>query len=374
VFCEPHNDQLNTFDYWAFMTVRNWGENSAGNWTLTVTNSGNAAGNLTLANLSVFGTPTTAPANPLPVVSLQASRSTAFAGSSITLNATAIDRNANNTAGTISKIEFFSNNGSGPVSIGNATTAPYSLSWSTNSTGNYSFTATATDGGDATSNSTAVSATTPPISVRIDRRPFAAWDFDTPTQSSVALATAVQGARRYNSNFGSNNGTIAQILFHGSNGSSLWNSSSGEIWTGAGNSSVNLLADANQFGSNAALLLRGGTNLSANNKTIVFLLDMTQARRLEISYAAMGTPDGFTTHAWHYWNANSNTWEQILDENGLATITVPTTFTEIVLDQVPGTGFNGRANARVRLTVNGATAVGGTNLLDNIRFNATVAP
>jgi hypothetical protein len=369
------------------MTVRNWSENSSGNWTLTVTNSGSSNGNLTLANLTVYGTPTSAPANPLPVLSLQASRSLAFAGSSITLNATAIDRNSNNTAGSIAKVEFFSNNGSGPVSIGNATSAPYSISWSTNSTGNYTFTATATDRGDATSNSTAVSATSAPITVRIDRRPYAAWDFDTlkvdpefdpnnpddDPAGKVSLSTALQSSRKYSANFGSNNGTIAQILFHGGNGSSLWNSSGGEIWTGTG-STENFLADTNPFGSNSALLLRGGTNLSANGKSIVFQLDMTQARRLEISYAAEASPGGFTTHVWHFWDDVAKSWKPILDENGNATIVVPPASAEIVLDQVPGAGFNGRANARVRLTVNGATAVGGTNLLDNIRFNATVAP
>jgi subtilisin family serine protease len=387
VFCEPHSDQLNEFDEWTFMTVRNWGENSSGFWTLTITNSGATAGNLTLANLTVYGTPTTAPANPLPVVNLAASRvfptdsggnrtisvSRAFVDTTITLNATATDRNSDNTAGSIAKVEFFSNNGSGPVSIGNATASPFTCNFTATAAGNLTFTATATDAGDATSNSTAASATSAPITVRIDPRPFAAWDFDTATQSLENLAAAIQSPRKYDANFGSNNGTIARILLNGENGSSTWSTANGEIWTGTG-STENFLADSNPFGSNTALLLRGGKNLSANGKSIVFLLDMTQARRLEISYAAEASLDGFTTHTWEYWDDNAKVWRPIEDEFGNSSISVPSFFSEIVLDQVGGAGFNGRANARVRLTVTGATAITGTNLLDNIRFNATVAP
>jgi hypothetical protein len=137
------------------------------------------------------------------------------------------------------------------------------------------------------------------------------------------------------------------------------------------------MADANPFGANTALLLRGGKNLSSNSKSIVFQLDMTKARRLEISYATMGDAGGFTTHTWEYWNelkGQAGGWEPILDENGNPSVSVPSSYTTFTLDQVAGTGFNGRTGARVRLTVSGATAVNGTNLLDNIRFNATVAP
>jgi hypothetical protein len=101
---------------------------------------------------------------------------------------------------------------------------------------------------------------------------------------------------------------------------------------------------------------------------------MTNARRLEISYATARTTGGFTTHKWEYWDDKAETWKAIQDELGNPTVAVPLVETEIVLDQVAGSGFNGRSDARVRLTVSGANAITGTNLLDNIRFNATVAP
>lgn len=376
VFCEPHSDtdtvNGNEFENWTFMTVRNWGENSSGNWTLTITNSGNATGNLTASTLTVFGTQTPALSNPLPVVSLKPSRSTAFLGTAITINATAIDKNSDNTLATISKIEFFSNNGSGPVSIGNSTSTSgnntYSVPWSPPAAGTYTLTATATDGATPSASATSV-----PVTIRVDKYPVAAWDFDTPAQSVVPLATAIQSSRQYTANFGSNNATYAKILLDGSRGSSLWSVSNGELWTGTG-SALNFLADANPFGTNIALLLRGGKNLSSNNKYIVFEIDMTNARRLEISYAAQATTGGFATHEWDYWDDIAKTWRPITDPEDNTQIPIPTTFTTIVLDQVGGAGFNNRANARVRLKVSGATAISGTNLLDNIRFNATVAP
>ena len=404
VFCEPHTDQLNSLEDWTFMTVRNWGETSTGFWKLTITNNGPGSGNLTATTLTVFGTPSANPLNPLPVVNLEAKRSflkesgdfeaitiaRAFVGTAITLSATITDKNSDGTNGSISHVGFFSSNGTGAVSIGNFTSSgnnSYSRIWSPTAVGNFTLTSTATDNGDLTTNATSVNATSSPVRVRIDPYPYAAWDFDTlevdpdfdPNDPAddparkVALSTAIQSSRQYSANFGSNNGTIAKILFDGSLGSSAWNSNNGEIWTENG-LDENSLADTNPFSTNTALVLRGGKNLASNNKSIVFQLDMTNARRLEISYATARTTGGFTTHTWEYWDDKAETWKAIQDELGNPTVAVTFVETEIVLDQVAGSGFNGRSDARVRLTVSGANAITGTNLLDNIRFNATVAP
>jgi hypothetical protein len=209
--------------------------------------------------------------------------------------------------------------------------------------------------------------------IPFNKKLIAGWDFDTIAQSSTPLATAIQSVRQYNANFGSNNGTVPKMILDGTLDSSRWNTSSGEIWTAIG-TQTNLLPGSNFSGNNTALLLRSGTGLSANNKSIVFQLDMTKARRLEISYAAQATTGGFATHEWDYWDDIAKTWRPITDPEDNTQIPIPTTFTTIVLDQVGGSGFNNRANARVRLKVSGATAINGTNLLDNIRFNATVAP
>jgi subtilisin family serine protease len=580
--CEPHFDTVNQFADWTFMSVRHWGETTPGFWKVTITNNGTASGNLTAATVTIFGTPSASPQNPLPVVDIEARRTyptsagsfestpvgNAFAGTPITLRATATDMAAGNGTGTIDKVEFFSNNGTGPVSIGNATPLgnnTYSLTWAPAVPGDYILTATATDGG-----SPPASATSSLVRISIAPPPFVAWDFDTLEPDSpfefhpeqkIPLQTAIQSLRQYSANFRvgssiiaawevtgvSNNSTLApaltahsanasalthgpggirafipaqpntwggtltgnstdaataiarnatatfeiqpeagnslslhsldahnfrrsatgpgkilwqyrigtgnftniglardigqtftsagnqqpslpldqipalqnisdstrvtlrmvlfgtqgqgewflnnqsqydlvlrapppRILFDGTLGSSKWDSANGEIWTDQG-TTVNSLADSNPFATNTALQLRGGKNLAANNKSLVFQLDMTKARRLQISYAALVQPGGFTTHTWEYFNSDTQSWERIPLTDGSLIVDfqppgqpLPSGFSFVEMDIVPGAGFNGRSDARVRLTVNGATAINGTNLLDNIRFNATVDP
>ena len=54
---EKHGDTGNDYANWTFSTVRSWGENSAGNWTLKITDgTAGATGTLTSATVTVFGT------------------------------------------------------------------------------------------------------------------------------------------------------------------------------------------------------------------------------------------------------------------------------------------------------------------------------
>lgn len=63
---EKHGDTGDDYADWTFSTVRSWGENSAGNWTLNVADrTAGTIGTLTDATLTVFGTT----ANNRPVVS-----------------------------------------------------------------------------------------------------------------------------------------------------------------------------------------------------------------------------------------------------------------------------------------------------------------
>lgn len=90
--------------------------------------------------------------NQPPSVSLTApaSGSTFAAGSNITVSASASDSDGN-----VTRVEFFRNG----VSIGVDTSAPYSVTWSNAAAGSYSLTAVATDNGNATTTSAAVSVT-----------------------------------------------------------------------------------------------------------------------------------------------------------------------------------------------------------------------
>jgi hypothetical protein len=85
--------------------------------------------------------------NTPPTVSLTAA-STLVLGQPLALSATAADAD-----GTIAKVEFFA----GTTKLGEATTAPYQLSWTPPAAGTYSLTARATDNGAASTTSTALS-------------------------------------------------------------------------------------------------------------------------------------------------------------------------------------------------------------------------
>lgn len=66
---EKHGDTGDNYADWTFSSVRSWGENSAGNWTLNVADrAAGTTGTLTSATLTVFGTQG-APPNLRPVVS-----------------------------------------------------------------------------------------------------------------------------------------------------------------------------------------------------------------------------------------------------------------------------------------------------------------
>ncbi|SDG04231.1 glycosyl hydrolase family 18 protein [Chitinophaga filiformis] len=92
------------------------------------------------------------PGNQSPVVSITSpSAGASFtAPASITITASASDAD-----GTVSKVEFYN----GATKLGQATSAPYTYSWTNVAAGTYSLTAVATDNGGAVATSSAVSVT-----------------------------------------------------------------------------------------------------------------------------------------------------------------------------------------------------------------------
>lgn len=97
-----------------------------------------------------FTTAGIAPNNTPPTVAITGPT----AGASFTAPATiTLTASASDSDGTIAKVEFFSGN----TLIGTATTSPYSVTWSNVLAGTYSLTAVATDSGNASTTSTAVS-------------------------------------------------------------------------------------------------------------------------------------------------------------------------------------------------------------------------
>jgi subtilisin family serine protease len=359
-FCIPHSDTLNKFENWKFMTVRSWAENPNGNWTLTVTNNGTTAGNLTDAQLVVYGTATPAATTS---VTLAASTTLASLSSNITLNATAVALASNGTTtGNITGVQFFRTiNGTTTLigngnRTGNATNpATYTFTWNTANltAGNYSITANATSSGNVTGASNAVT-------VKLDPILHAGWDFQTLTsnRSSVPLSTALMSVRTYNANFGSGNGTL---LFNGSNGSDRWSYANGEIFVGSG-SALNAGAGFSSLTSNpAALLLRAGRNLSANGKSLIFRCTSTANKTYTISYAAASTTGGFSNHEWSWSNNATGNYTSL----GNAMITSNFTTSNFTTSNATSNG-----TLFLRLKPSGATSASGSNTIDNIRIES----
>ena len=170
--CETGADTTNKLTNWTFMTVRNWGENPTGTWTLKVADrKAGTTGSLTSAELTLFGS-SGVTVNPPPVVSLTTPTEgqTFPPNTVVTLTATATDQNAQGNAGLISQVQFFS----GATSLGIDTTAPYSLAWTTpTAVGNYTLTARATDTEGAAATSTPVNVTVANPAVQLLTENFA---------------------------------------------------------------------------------------------------------------------------------------------------------------------------------------------------------
>jgi len=370
-FCEPHSDTTNRFTNWKFMTVRNWGESSNGTWTLTITNNGPTPGSLTNAELVVYGTDPAATESPKAMAATSTDK--VFKGANIKLSATTSNLTANGTEGSVIFSTDLGELGTGTKSS-NSTTPVYEYTWNTgnDSPGNYLVTANVTSGDGA-------NMVTAPIAIQVDPYPIAAWDFDTPTNSKVPLATAVSSIRKYAANFGSGNLTFNGEFTNGES-SNRWDTSQGEIFSGYGtdeNTAGEMVADTL---SNTALMLRAGKNFGAQDKSLVFEFSMAGQENLIVSYAVNTQPlhiplkdddrdgnydkvsGGFTTHEW-FWSSNGTVWTP------LQTVTPAWGNSTITLNEI--TDLNNSTLSYLRLRVGGSTAVSGQNLIDNIILSAT---
>jgi len=191
---ETHNDTSNLYTNWTFSTVRNWGENPNGTWTLKVADrKAGTTGSLTFAEVTVYGSDGTT-VNSAPRVVLTApTEGQVFApGAAVDLNATASDLTATGATGTVTQVEFFN----GTSSLGIDTTAPYALSWTPPADGAYALSAKATDSEGAVGTSAAINITVgiPPAELLIEEFADASSGDNTTTSGS---ATAWAG----NTNF-----------------------------------------------------------------------------------------------------------------------------------------------------------------------------
>ncbi|NDC76134.1 hypothetical protein EBZ70_12880 [bacterium] len=113
-------------------------------------------------------------------------------------------------------------------------------------------------------------------------------------------------------------------------------------------------------------------NYTANGKSGVFKVSMTNYKDLSISFASIRTSSGFTSLAWEV-STNGTNWTSAGTlVSGTTAGTITTSWSVLSLSTI--TAVNNAATAYVRFTVSGATAQSGNLKIDNVAFNATLVP
>ena len=143
-----------------------------------------------------------APPNTPPSVSL----TSPAPGTTYTAPATiALAASASDTDGSVAKVEFYA----GATKIGEDSTAPYALNWSSVPAGSYSLTAVATDNAGATSTSTTVNVTVNPgggTSINVAAQANGGVSSASSTYSGAYPVTAVNDGSRLGNRWGQGGG------------------------------------------------------------------------------------------------------------------------------------------------------------------------
>ncbi|MDQ8189202.1 S8 family serine peptidase [Roseibacillus persicicus] len=243
---EERSDSSSNYSSWTFSSVRHWGENSAGTWTVRIAdNAASDTGTLTALSLTAHGAPGI-PTNPGPQVAINTptTGSSFSPGATVTVSITASDVTADGSTGSVTSVELFDNG----VSQGLLTSAPYQFSL-TPGLGNHSLTATAIDSEGESASSSVVS-----FSV-IDQAP-------TVTTASLSPASqAYSDEAIITTNLTASDPEESSLSFE-----YFWESSSdGVTWTDSEITGDTLPADPARAGLlwRAVVIANDGTNSSA---------------------------------------------------------------------------------------------------------------
>lgn len=353
VFSEPHSDRGSVFGNWTFSTVRCWGEPANGNWTVQVADSVlGGSGDLEGSTLTIHGS-SMGDFDPPPFVEVASPRPGAALRPPIAITVNATDFTSTNATIPVARVDLLVNG----VVVDSDTSPPFT----------FTFNATGFRPGPLTLEAQAFdadglgSASQPVEFFLLPNTLVAGWDFETHTanRSATPLPTALQGPRSYRANFSSGNATM---LLDGTGGSSTWEVANGEIWSGTGTALNADQSFSQNTSTTSGLMVRGGRNLSANGKSIVFRFGMAGSRRLIASYAAFRSPRGFQTHRWES-STDGLAWTPLRD------FTVTTDYQRFEIPAIPA--LTNAPNAFLRLTFLGAGADHEFNHLDNFVFSAT---
>jgi autotransporter-associated beta strand protein len=200
----------------------------------------------------------------------------------------------------------------------------------------------------------------------------AGWDFQTTANGGTALVASPNTPKTILANFGDQAGAAA-IYLNGSNGSFNFGSDQLSAFGGTGLNATNTfvsptvtMSTTTTGAASLAVINVGGT---ANDQRIVFTLDMSGLKDLELSYASQRTATGFTSQVWSY-STDAVTWTSFYTNS-----TVATSFA--ITNAATLAAMNNAGNVYIGLTLSGAATGSQNNRLDNIVMNAveeTITP
>ncbi len=153
----------------------------------------------------------------------------------------------------------------------------------------------------------------------------------------------------------------ASLFADGSNGSSIWKTSSSgnELTAQAGTTTNDPRTPA--IAGNALTL----ANSSANGKSIVLKFSMTGLRDPSLSFTIRSTATGFSTHVWS-WSIDG----YVFTNFSSYTTNQTSAYYLQTLNLAPVNELDGAALVYLKLTVSGATASSGNNRFDNLILSA----
>lgn len=184
---------------------------------------------------------------------------------------------------------------------------------------------------------------------------LAAWSFET-------LAAQPNTPITFKAEFGTQQG-VASLFADGAEGSSEWNQNT-ELNSFSGSTT----GDPKDAPLNSsAYSLIGGTDMSANGKSITLKFSTLGYENPIITFATRGTSSGFDTHQWSYSTDGTN-----FTNFGENTANKTSSFLLKTLDLTSIDEVDNQTTVWLKLTVSGATTSTGNNRLDNIDIKASL--
>lgn len=182
---------------------------------------------------------------------------------------------------------------------------------------------------------------------------ISAWTFPTSTGNAPATLAAECGTFSASSN----------LYADGTNGSSNWSVVATRQYFGGTTPASSLCGVTTATG---AYSLVSPVSPFNNGFSVVFKMPTTGYQDLILTYDTRGTATGYTTHDWSY-STDGTTFTNFSTIGGRNV----TTFSSQTVDFSSVSVLDNLSFVYIRLTVTGATASGGNNRFDNVKFSAT---